>query len=37
MGERIDEVNELATLKEKARKYDRLMAVLNGDIDKVDR
>jgi len=29
MGERIDDINEMHTLREKARKYDRLMAILN--------
>jgi hypothetical protein len=30
MGQRIDDEIELENLREKARKYDRLMALLNG-------
>ena len=30
MGQRIDEVNEQATLEEKAQRYDRLMTMIEG-------
>jgi len=31
MGQRIDDVNELETLKEKAHKWDALMKLIEGD------
>jgi len=30
MGQRIDDINEMDTLREKARRYDRLMKLLEG-------